>query len=169
MATASNILKNCNVFIDGRGYAGNFKELQIPKLTDVDIDFRSGGMNAPVALPMGHEKLEFQCDFPGYLYEILILWGVGQGKIVPIVARGALESFDGKIESAVAHMTGRVRTFDPAPWKSGEECAVKLEMNVYAYKFSIGARVAFDIDIINMRHFVDGKDQLAEQRNALGI
>jgi len=44
------ILKNFNVFVDGRGYAGKIDEITLPKLTIKTEEYRAGGM--------GMEKLE---------------------------------------------------------------------------------------------------------------
>jgi UDP-N-acetylmuramoyl-L-alanyl-D-glutamate--2,6-diaminopimelate ligase len=52
------ILKNFNVFVDGRGYAGKIDEITLPKLTIKTEEYRAGGMDIPVSIDMGMEKLE---------------------------------------------------------------------------------------------------------------
>ncbi|SMG63879.1 Phage major tail tube protein, partial [methanotrophic bacterial endosymbiont of Bathymodiolus sp.] len=53
-----DILKNMALFVDGRGFAGNVEELTLPKLTLKTEEFRNGGMDAPIEVEMGMEKLE---------------------------------------------------------------------------------------------------------------
>ena len=45
--TVIRLLKNINLFIDGRGYAGKVDEFDPPKLTIKTEEFRAGGMDAP--------------------------------------------------------------------------------------------------------------------------
>ncbi len=52
------ILRNFNVFVDGRGYAGKIEEITLPKLTIKTEEYRAGGMDIPISIDMGMEKLE---------------------------------------------------------------------------------------------------------------
>ncbi len=42
------ILRNFNVFVDGRGYAGKIDEITLPKLTIKTEEYRAGGMDIPI-------------------------------------------------------------------------------------------------------------------------
>ncbi len=44
------ILKNFNVFVDGRGYAGRIDEISLPKLAIKTEEYRAGGMDIPVSI-----------------------------------------------------------------------------------------------------------------------
>ena len=57
----TKILKNFNLFVDGRGYAGRAEEVTPPKLTIKTEELRAGGMDAPISIDLGMEKLE--CGF----------------------------------------------------------------------------------------------------------
>ena len=57
------ILKNFNAFVDGRGYAGRIDEISLPKLSIKTEEHRAGGMDIPVAIDMGMEKLEAELTF----------------------------------------------------------------------------------------------------------
>lgn len=43
-----NILRNVNVFVDGRGYAGRAQEVTLPKLAVKTEEHRAGGLDAPI-------------------------------------------------------------------------------------------------------------------------
>ncbi|WP_410541965.1 phage major tail tube protein [Wolbachia endosymbiont (group A) of Portevinia maculata] len=60
------ILKNFNVFVDGRGYAGKIDEITLPKLTIKTEEYRAGGMDIPINIDMGMEKLEADFTFAEY-------------------------------------------------------------------------------------------------------
>ena len=169
MATASNILKNFNVYIDGKGFAGVAEEVQLPTLEITTEDFRAGGMDGTIKIEMGQEAMEATISLSGYDSSILTHWGVGEGNVVPVVARGALESLDGTVTPIVVNLNGTVRSMEPDAWKAGEKSALKLTIDVRSYKYTQNGQVIHDIDIINMIRIVNGKDRLAAQRNALGI
>jgi P2 family phage contractile tail tube protein len=169
MATASNILKNFNLYVDGRGFAGVVDELQLPTLGLVVEDFRAGGMDASVAVEMGQEKLEASFVLSGYEENVLNLWGIGQGTTVPLVARGALESLDGSVTPVVVYMNGTIRSMEPGAWTAGEKSTISFTMDLRSYKYTQAGRTINDIDIPNMVRIVNGTDRLAAQRNAIGI
>ena len=169
MATASNILKNFNLYVDGRGFAGVVDELQLPTLGLVVEDFRAGGMDASVAVEMGQEKLEASFVLSGYEENVLNLWGIGQGTTVPLVARGALESLDGAVTPVVVYMNGTIRSMEPGAWTAGEKSTISFTMDLRSYKYTQAGRTINDIDVPNMVRIVNGTDRLAAQRNAIGI
>jgi P2 family phage contractile tail tube protein len=169
MATASNLLKNFNLYVDGRGFAGVVDELQLPTLGLVVEDFRAGGMDASVAVEMGQEKLEASFVLSGYEENVLNLWGIGQGTTVPLVARGALESLDGAVTPVVVYMNGTIRSMEPGAWKAGEKSTITFTMDLRSYKYTQAGRTINDIDVPNMVRIVNGTDRLAAQRNAIGI
>lgn len=57
-----HVLKNMNLFVDGRGYAGRVDEIKLPKLTLKTEEHRAGGMDIPVELELGMDKLEAELD-----------------------------------------------------------------------------------------------------------
>lgn len=169
MATANRILKNFSLFVDGRGYAGNIDELQLPTLASTIEDFRAGGMDSSVPIEMGQDKMEVTFTLSSYDSAVLGLWGIGQGASVPLVARGALESLDGSVESVVVTMDGKVRSVEPGAWTPGEKSSLVFTIDLTSYKYAQNGTTIHDIDIVNMVRKINGVDRLAAQRNAIGI
>lgn len=166
---ASDVRKNLNLFVDGRGFAGQIEEFNPPKLSLKTEEFRGGGMNAPIKLNMGTEAMD--CDFTllQYSKDVLALFGLAQGSTVPLVAREALESLDGTVTPVIHTMRGIITEVDPGTSKGGEKQVLKFMLNLNYYKLQHGSTVVQEIDIQNMVHLVNGVDQLAAQRSALGI
>lgn len=166
---ASDVRKNLNLFVDGKGFAGQIEEFNPPKLAIKVEEFRAGGMDSSIDLKMGLEKME--CDFSliQYSKDVLALFGLAAGNTVPLVAREALESFDGTVTPVIHTMRGRIREVDPGTSKSGEKSSLKFTMSLTYYKLQHGNTVVQEIDVQNMIHFVNGVDVLAAQRAALGI
>lgn len=169
MAVASKILKNFTLFVDGRGFAGQIDELKLPTLSLTGEDFRAGGMDAPVFVEMGQEKLEASFTLSGYESETLALWGVGPGQVVPMVARGALESLDGGVQAVKVTMNGTIKSVEPGNWKAGEKSSLQFTLDLRNYKYEQDGVIVHDIDVLNFTRIVGGVDRLAQQRKALGL
>lgn len=166
---ANDVRKNFNLFVDGKGYAGQVDELNPPKLTAKMEEFRAGGMHGAIELDMGLEKLEADFTLTAYDRDVLGLFGLRAGASVPFVAREALESFDGTVTAVVHTMRGRIKQMDPGTTKAGDKPALKFALALTYYKLEHGGEVVQEVDMVNMVHVVNGVDVLADQRAALGI
>lgn len=166
---ARDVLKNFNLFVDGRGYAGQIDEYNAPDLSIVVEDFRGGGMDAPVALDMGQEALEASFVLTQYDADVLALWGVAQGQSLPFTARGALESYDGEVKPVIHNMRGRITTIARGTWAAGQKAALTITLRLDYYKETHNGVVLHEIDVVNMIRVVGGVDRLAQQRAALGL
>ena len=164
-----DVLRNVNLFVDGRGYAGSAEEVNLPKLTVAMEEHRGGGMDAPVELDMGLEKLE--CDWSSSAVDADMLgrWGLSAGSQVPVTFRGALESEDGGVKAVQAQVRGQIKEIDWGTWKPGEKAPLKCMMAVRYYKLTIDGTDVHEIDVPNMKRIINGTDRLAEQRAAIGI
>ena len=164
-----DVLRNVNLFVDGRGFAGSVEEVNLPKLTVATEEHRAGGMDAAVEIDMGLEKLE--CDWSTSAVDATLLgqWGLSGGSQIPVTFRGALESEDGGVKAVEARVRGAVKEIDWGTWKPGEKAPLKCMLAVRYYKLTIDGTVIHEIDVPNMKRIVNGVDRLAEQRAALGI
>lgn len=164
-----DILKNMALFVDGRGFAGNVEELTLPKLTLKTEEFRNGGMDAPIEVEMGMEKLESEFTLTRFDKSVLKLFGLAPGQLTPLTIRGAVISDDGTQTAVVVNLQGIVREMDPGNWKPGEKATLKIMMALRYYKLTHGGDVVHEIDIPNMVRTIGGVDQLSAVRSALGI
>lgn len=166
---ARDVLKNLNLFVDGRGYAGQINEYTPPVLTVQTEDYRGGGMDAPEALDMGMEGLETSFDLVSYDRDVLALFGVAEGNEVPFVARGALESVDGTVRPVVHTMRGKITVIDSGTWTPGQKPSLKVTLRLHYYKMEHDGRTVHEIDIRNMKRVINGTDRLAKIRAAIGM
>lgn len=164
-----DILKNMSLYVDGRGYAGNIESLTLPKLTMKTEEFRNGGMDAPIEVELGMEKLECEFTLTRFDLEALALFGLAQGQNLPLTVRGAIESDSGGLLSIMVNLQGFVRELDPGSWQPGEKATLKMMMALRYYKLTHGSSVIHEIDIPNMVRTINGVDQLALTRSALGL
>lgn len=166
---ARDIRKNFNAFVDGRGYAGQVDEFNAPKLTLQTEEFRGGGMDVPIDVTMGMEKMVTDFSLMAYDRNVLALFGVTEGARVPLVLREQLESFDGTTTAVVHTMRGKITELDPGTSKPGSLPLLKVAMSLTYYKMQHGDQVVHEIDAENMVRIINGVDILAAARNALGI
>lgn len=166
---ARDVLKNINLFVDGRGYAGQVEEFNPPKLTIKGEDFRGGGMDAPLELTMGMEKLEADFTLISFDRDVLALFGVAEGFNVPFTMRGALESLDGTVKPVVITLRGKIKEDDPGTWKAGDPAKLKISLALAYYRMEHNGVTVHEIDVENMVRIINGVDGLAAQRAALGI
>ncbi|MGE4296928.1 MAG: phage major tail tube protein [Desulfovibrionaceae bacterium] len=162
------ILKNFAVFVDGKGYAGRVDEVALPKLTIKGEDYRGGGMDGPVEIDMGMEKLEATVTSAEYDAELFALFGLVDGAAVGVTFRGALQG-DGDAVPCICELRGGFHEMDPGDWKPGEKASLKATLKARYYKLTIDARPVVEIDLVNMTRIINGVDQLASQRQALGL
>lgn len=164
-----NLLKNINCFVDGRGHAGEIEELTPPSLRLLTEEFRGGGMDVAVDVPMGMEKLEASFSLKGYSPEVLKLFGLAPGNSIPLIFRGALEDDDGTVKAVVMTMRGFLREVDPGSWQPGQMAPLRGTVSLRYFKQTIDGELIHEIDADNMTRVINGVDQLAAQRQALAV
>lgn len=166
---ARDVLKNINLFVDGKGYAGQIDELNPPKQTLKLEEFMGGGMFAPEEITMGMEKLESDFSLLAYDADVLSNFGVVEGREIQFTVRAHLESFDGTTAAVVMNMRGKVKEIDRGTWKPGEKAVLKIAMALNYFKETRGGVVQSEIDVRNMVFKSGGVDLLSAARSALGI
>ena len=164
-----DILRNVNAFVDGNGYAGRVDEVMLPKLKVKTEEFRAGGMDAPADIDQGMEKLECSMSASGVDQTLLERFGVVLGEDVPLTFRGALRSEDATVKAVVAQIRGRITEIDWGTWKPGEKTPLKATISIRYYKLELAGAVLHEIDVPNMKRIVNGADQMAALRTALGM
>ena len=162
------ILKNFNVFVDGRGYAGKIDEITLPKLTIKTEEYRAGGMDIPINIDIGMEKLEAELTFAEYDSELFRLFGLINNNAVSLTLRGGLQG-SSDTESVVINLRGLFKELDFGSWKPAEKATLKCTVAANYYKLTIDGKELIEIDAENMIRKIDGVDQMASMRTALGI
>ncbi|MFT4327273.1 MAG: phage major tail tube protein [Wolbachia pipientis] len=162
------ILKNFTAFVDGRGYAGRIDEISLPKLAIKTEEYRGGGMDIPISIDIGMEKLEAELTFAEYDSELFRLFGLINNNAVSLTLRGGLQA-NNEAESVVVNLRGLFKELDCGSWKPAEKATLKCTVAANYYKLTIDGKELIEIDAENMIRKIDGVDQMASMRTALGI
>lgn len=167
MSAAANILKNFNLYVDGRGYAGNVDEMTLPNLAIVGEDYRAGGMDAPVEVDMGMEKLESTFVLSKFDADIDRLFS--SPGFIALTFRGAVESLDATVRPVVVKMSGKIHGIETGTATPGTKATKTYRVPLVRYSYTLDGVAVHDIDVLNMKRIIGGVDRLAEQRRAIGL
>lgn len=161
------VLKNFSVTVDGRGYIGRAETVKLPELGVKTEEYRAGGMDAPVELDMGMNKLETTITFAEYDPELIKLFGLFSAD-TPLVLRGAIQRQGEEAISVSIRLQGGVKQINRDDWKAGEKGSMQIAVSCNRYQEKQADRTLVDIDVLNFKRIIGGKDQLASMRKAIG-
>ena len=165
-----DILVNMNLYFDGNDFVGEVQELTPPKVTPKFREYMAGGMGATIDIPTGEvEKLESDFTLNSVSRTVLKQLKVVPGSTVPFEFRGATVSQDGTKGRVIVTQRGLIKETDYGSWKPGEDTSLKIGMTLDYYRLSIDGEVIHEIDPVNFVCVINGVDQTAELRAALGI
>ena len=163
------IVKNMNLFVDGRGYAGRVDEIELPKLSLKTEEHRAGGMDLPIEVELGMEKLESNLTISDYDPEVFKLFGLLDRQDTPVTVRGAIQRQGETAQAVVIALRGGWKEIDSGTWKPGDKSTLKVAVAVNYFKLTIAGQEIVEIDAINLVRKVGGVDQMADIRNAIGM
>ncbi len=163
------MLSNCVMFLDGVSFSGDVPSMTLPKLSVKSDEYRGGGMSGPIDLPTGLEKMEAAWTTNGVRKESLKFFALADQTACNVVFRGAFKGQRGTVKAVTVTLRGSLKEVDMGDWKPGDKAEIKHAMAVTYYKLEIDGRVMFEIDFANMVQVINGVDQLAGERTALGL
>lgn len=162
-------LTNLNLFVDGRGYAAKVMEIQLPKLKRKTEAYRAGGMDAEIDMPVGLEKLEGGFTLSGIDREALSFFGIGDGTQFNGRFHGSMRDQKGAVVAVIVTWRGLLTEVDMGSWKPGDKSETKYTATLSYYKLEVGPVVVYEIDPVNSTRIIDGTDELAAERAAIGL
>ncbi|MCX4026611.1 phage major tail tube protein [Spartinivicinus marinus] len=162
------VLQNMNLFISGKGYAGRVSEITLPKLTIKTEEYSAGGMDLPLSIDMGMEKLECSFTVHECNKNIFDWFELNHDKKENLIIRGAMDQ-GGQVHTVEIVLSGGFKELDMGGWKPGDKAATKIQAALRYYKLTIGSEVLAEVDVVNMKRIINGKDKLKDIRKAIGL
>jgi len=160
-------IKGYTAFIDGFGMIGLTTGGKLPPIKAKTEAYRDGGMDGEDELEFGIEKLEAELTFAEMNERVL---GTVLSRNTPITLRGSMEGegVDTTIP-VIGQFRGLVTSADPGEWGDPKKGEVKLALTPNYYRLRIGSAEIYEIDLLNGIRRINGIDQLAARRAALGV
>lgn len=163
-------LKHFNVFADGVSHAGEVEEIDLPKLTRKVEEYRAGGMNGPIEVDLGGDKLEMETTYGGLMRDILKQFATTTVDGAMLRFAGAYQREDtGEVDAVEIVVRGRHTEIDFGKAKAGSKDPFKVKSALSYYKLTVNGEEWIEIDHVNFIERVFGVDRLAEQRKAIGL
>lgn len=167
MRTLPRSIKGYTAFIDGFGMIGLTTGGKLPPIKAKTEGYRDGGMDGEDELEFGIEKLEAELTFAEMNERVL---GTVLSRNKPITLRGSMEG-EGGVGAipVIGQFRGLVTSADPGEWGDPKKGEVKLALTPNYYRLRIGGAEIYEIDLLNGIRRINGIDQLAARRAALGV
>ena len=165
-----NTLKNFNAFNDGKSFMGIIEEIKLPKLSRKMEDYRGGGMDGPVDIDVGQEKLEIEQICGGFVLDAYKSFGITKISGVMIRFAGAYQRDDtAEVQAVEVIVRGRHKEIDPGDAKGGDKGKTTIKSSLTYYKLVVDGKDVIEIDLLAFVFKVDGKDMYEAQRKAIGL
>lgn len=164
------LLKQYALFIDGEHYAGK-ADIELPTLTVVTEEYAAGGMSGKIKADMAlMEPMDVKFTLYEYIPAVLRFYGLANGKGLRLVARGAQQSDDAtQTEQIKLEVEGQWHEVNLGTWEAGSKVGLEATVNARTLRLEVGGQVLVEIDPERMVRIIDGTDQMAELRGAIGI
>lgn len=163
------ILRNFAIHLDGTPKFGEGEELTIPTLKLKTEEFRGGGMDIPLELDLGMEKLEAKWKMFSIDPQTFQKFGLAPGQLVPLTFRGHLVGENGNARAVIVNMRALITEINPGTWKTGSRTELDITANIHYLKMRHGEDTIVEIDPENGIRSIGGVNQLAEMRVNLGF
>lgn len=162
-------LKYFSTFMNSVDHIGETTEVVLPKLSRKMEDFRAGGMDGPVSIDMGQEKLEIEITYGGLIREALNQYAATKHDAVLLRFAGQYQREGSDIDDHLEVVVrGRIQEIDFGSAKAGDDTTFKTKLVLSYYKLTINGATVIEISQTDMVCMVNGHDRLAAARKAIG-
>lgn len=167
----ANIFQDFTVWIRDVGKIGECPNFQPPEINISTDDFRGGGMDGTVEIPMGIEKIEF--DFEFHTWDANIWAELGYGPLsldVPIWFRGYLLTPNGVERGVIIETASLIKSIKPGKVEPGKKSSMTIHLSANYYRQEIsGSGDVVEIDVFNKITRFGGEDKSQNARGILGF
>lgn len=170
MAELRYIVRDYTLFIDGVLYSGSCEEVNEPKLSKKMEEYQGGGMDLPMEIQLGHEKLEMDFALNAEHPLLYQTYGLAENvkKIFKVYTHTVAE--DGSESGSKMEVLGVIRDLEPDAKKPGSKYTTKFSLgSISYYKKEISDVTVLEIDVMNKVFASGGVDRNINARRFLGL
>lgn len=165
-----DILQYMGLFVDGRGYFGEAKKVELPKMTIATRDFSASGMAGPIKVRMSRlaNALEMKLNFDTIPKDLFDLFSVSEGEEFPFRLKGSVQGADGVTVAHEIVARGFIEEFDEGSWEDGAEAPFAQTVSLRHYERWIDGVEKWVVNPEGMIIRRNGVDLLAAHRANIG-
>ncbi|MCB1466654.1 MAG: phage major tail tube protein [Rhizobiaceae bacterium] len=166
----ANIFQDFTVWINDIGKIGTAPGFQPPEINVHTEEFRGGGMDGAVEVPMGMEKIEFDFDLHTWDDDIWENLGFGPGSMdVPVTFRGYLLTPGGVEKGVIIETRSLLKSIKTNKVEAGKKVEMSIHLSASYYRQEINGTTHTEIDLFNKVTIIGGRDKSANARRILGF
>jgi P2 family phage contractile tail tube protein len=169
MATLPRILRGLDLDVDGIGYGGRIREFTPPPITIKTDDYTAGGLDGTVKLDMGMEALDASMQFGEIDPAIVGAGSLSNGPATNYILRGALKKEGENAQPLRMVMRGSWTGIDWGTFTPGTISNLTVNFHCRYFKLAINGVTVHEIDVEGMIRIINGRDELEDIRNAMGV
>ena len=157
------------LYADGKEKVGSMLEYTPPVPEILTEEYRAGGMDMPISMDMGMAAMEASFTI-GEDEDVLNLFGIKKNsKEIPFFIRSLIENdVTGEKRQIVEEIRAKVTKIDNGTKSAGSFSATTVTLKPSYYRYESNGKVIHEFDPINIVRIINGVDQLADARVALG-
>jgi len=165
-----DILQYMGLFVDGRGYFGEAKKVELPKLTMATREFQASGMSGPIKVRLSRlaNALEMKLTFDAVPKDLFDLFSVSEGEEFPFRIKGSMQGADGVTVAHEIIARGFIEEFDEGSWEDGAEAPLMQTVSLRHYERHIDGVEKWVVNPEGMIIRRNGIDLLAPHRANIG-
>ncbi|MHC2552319.1 phage major tail tube protein [Bradyrhizobium elkanii] len=166
----SNILQDFTVWIGDNGKIGEAPNFQPPEININTEEFRGGGMDGTIEIPMGIEKIEFDFELHTWDVDVWNNLGYGPGSIdVPVKFYGYMLTPGGTEKGVQIYTRSLIKSIKPSKVEPGKKVTLSVHLVANYYRQVVDGNKVTEIDVFNKVTIIGGVDKTARARTYLGI
>jgi P2 family phage contractile tail tube protein len=166
----SNIFQDFTVWINDIGKIGEAPNFQPPEINIQTEEFRGGGMDGTIEIPMGIEKIEFDFELHTWDEQVWNNLGYGVSSLdVPITFRGYLLTAGGAEKGVVIETHSLIKSIKPGKVEPGKKASMTVNLCANYFRHEINGVTVTEIDVFNKINIIGGTDKTANARRILGF
>ena len=159
-------IRNFNAFVDGISYAGRVLEGKLPEPKLKTAEHRGGGMDAPIDIDMGMDKMEAEITLAEWSPELIALLGSNKRLVLRPYSQN---QNDATVKGYIFTMGGLWQSTNFGDLKPDSDAPLKVMLSVDYLRIEHEGAELMEIDVQAGKRVIGGKDQFQAQRAAMGF
>lgn len=162
------VIKNFNLLVSGYGMAGLCDEVRLPDIRLHLDEHRGAGMDVPIPIDLGMEKMELGFTMAEHNEQIFSRFGLINQNAVQVIFKAAMQD-DTSTTAYQVTAQGMYQEVKLGTIRNGDRNKLEATIGLRYFQLSIGGTVLIEVDSDNFTRVINGVDQLAAMRSALGM